>query len=650
MKKMSSLEIRRGASSAIALLSLFAGCKDLGSGSRDVPHYDAKAFYETTTLRSISFAPEGDAVLFNSDQSGVFNAYQVPVAGGAATMLTDSKSDAITGVSFFPKDRRLVFEKDRGGNELNHVYVRELDGKVVDLTPGEKLKAKFMSWSGDDQSMFISTNERDPNFFDLYRYSAGDYSRTLLFLNQGGFDLGDVSLDGHWLALTKASDNTDSDIFVWSTADSATAPRKITPHSGKASYNSPAFSADSREIYYTSDAGGEFQRLWSQVLESGDQKLVFESPWDVESVSFSRDGRYRVLTMNVDARTQIAIEDLKSHSQVALPNLGNLDIQDIDISRDGTKLACLAWSDTSPADVFVIDLAAKKAQQLTHTLNPAIDEHNLAHAQVIRFASFDGLAIPALLYKPLDASSSHRTPALLWIHGGPGGQSRVGYSASIQHLVNHGIAVLAVNNRGSSGYGKTFYHLDDRKHGEVDLDDCVWAKKWLTEQAWCDKTHIGIEGGSYGGYMVLAALAFRPEEFTIGIDQFGVANWVRTLESIPPWWASRRDSLFAELGDPAVDRERLMKQSPLLHADQIRRPLLVVQGANDPRVMKAESDEIVAACKRNNVPVEYLLFPDEGHGFQIKANRIAASEAFLKFAEQYLKPQETTYRPPIMAR
>jgi prolyl oligopeptidase len=227
-------------------------------------------------------------------------------------------------------------------------------------------------------------------------------------------------------------------------------------------------------------------------------------------------------------------------------------------------------------------------------------------------------------------------PALLWIHGGPGGQSRTGYNPTIQHLVNHGIAVLAVNNRGSSGYGKTFNHMDDKKHGEVDLDDCVWAKKWLGEQSWCDGEHVGIMGGSYGGYMVLAALAYRPEEFTLGIDIFGVSNWLRTLESIPPWWASFRDSLYAEIGDPVADRERLTKQSPLFHADKIRRPLLVVQGANDPRVLKVESDEIVAACQRNKVPVEYLQFPDEGHGFQKKANRIAASEAFLSFAERYL--------------
>lgn len=241
----------------------------------------------------------------------------------------------------------------------------------------------------------------------------------------------------------------------------------------------------------------------------------------------------------------------------------------------------------------------------------------------------------AILYKPRDANPAARVPALVWVHGGPGGQSRLGYSPTIQYLVNHGYAVLAVNNRGSSGYGKTFYHLDDRKHGDVDLQDCVFGRKYLASLDWVDGARVGIIGGSYGGYMVAAALAFEPDAFDVGIDIFGVTNWVRTLESIPAWWSAMRDSLYAELGDPATDKERLMARSPLFHAKNIKKPLLVVQGANDPRVLKVESDELVAAVKANNVPVEYLVFDDEGHGFQ-KKNQIAAVDKYVAFLDRYL--------------
>ncbi len=292
-------------------------------------------------------------------------------------------------------------------------------------------------------------------------------------------------------------------------------------------------------------------------------------------------------------------------------------------------------SDTSPRNLYVLDLDSGRHRKLTNSLGD-IDESRLAPSTTIRYPSFDGLKIPALLYQPHGASSSQKAPALVWVHGGPGGQSRVGYNEFVQLLVNHGYGVLAVNNRGSSGYGKTFNHLDDQKHGEVDLKDCVFGRRYLEKLDWVDSERIGIIGGSYGGYMVVAALAFEPEVFDVGVDIFGVTNWLRTLESIPPHWASFREYLYAEMGDPATDRERLERISPLFHADQIQKPLLVIQGANDIRVLRAESDEIVEAVRKNGAPVEYLVFEDEGHGFRRKENRIRAANVYLDFLGKYL--------------
>jgi dipeptidyl aminopeptidase/acylaminoacyl peptidase len=207
----------------------------------------------------------------------------------------------------------------------------------------------------------------------------------------------------------------------------------------------------------------------------------------------------------------------------------------------------------------------------------------------------------------------------------------------VQYLVNHGYVVLGINNRGSSGYGKTFFAADDKKHGHEPLLDCVDAKKYLQSLDYVDRDRIAIIGGSYGGYMVLAALAFHPNEFVAGVDLFGVANWIRTLESIPSWWEAQRVALYTEMGDPVADRKMLEDVSPLLHADLIRKPLIVLQGANDPRVLKVESDEVVAAVKKNNVPVEYIVFPDEGHGFTKKKNQIEGYSAVLKFLDRYVK-------------
>jgi len=256
----------------------------------------------------------------------------------------------------------------------------------------------------------------------------------------------------------------------------------------------------------------------------------------------------------------------------------------------------------------------------------------------VRFKARDGMTIPNFLWKPHQATPARKAPALVWVHGGPGGQTVPAYNATIQYLVNHGYAVLAINNRGSSGYGKTFFAADDRKHGREPLWDCVDAKKYLQTLDYVDPDRIGIIGGSYGGYMVLAALAFEPQEFKVGVDLFGVANWIRTLESIPAWWEGQRTALYAEMGDPVKDRKMLEEVSPLLHANLIRRPLLVLQGANDPRVLKVESDEVVAAVKKNGVPSEYIVFPDEGHGFTKKANQIAGYSAILRFLDAHLKP------------
>jgi len=285
------------------------------------------------------------------------------------------------------------------------------------------------------------------------------------------------------------------------------------------------------------------------------------------------------------------------------------DITSISIS-DSEKFARLTvGTSKAPGNLYLYNFETGDIKELTNTLNPEINPDHLVNAEVVRYQSFDGLDIPAIYYKPLEASADNKVPALVWVHGGPGGQSRVGYRSLIQYMVNQGYAVLAVNNRGSTGYGKTFYKMDDLNHGDKDLKDCIYGKKYLQTLNYIDADKIGIIGGSYGGYMTMAALAFAPEEFEVGVNIFGVTNWLRTLKSIPPYWESFRESLYKEVGDPySADSTRLYNISPLFHAENVTKPLMVLQGANDPRVLQVESDEIVAAVEKNGVPVEYVIF------------------------------------------
>lgn len=621
---------------AAALCSLALASSACADEKTAIPRYDARTFYGTTSYGGSSFSPDESRILFSSDADGVFNVYSIPVAGGEPTKLTNSTTHAVTGVGYFPRDERILVTQDEGGNELNHLYVRELDGTLRDLTPGKGLKASFAGWSGDLNHFYVTTNERDKNYFDLYRYDTKNYDRKLLFKNTGGFGQLDVSRDGRRVALLKVRNNSDNDIYLWNADQPDKDPVKITKHEGDVEHGVQGFSPDSKHLYFSSNGGGEFARVWAFDVATGDKKVAAEDKWDVMGLQDSWNGRYRSVGVNADARTVVNITDTKTGQPVKLPNVGTANVTGGNFSRSENLLAFYVGGDTSPADLFVLDLRNGQHRKLTSALNPKVKPEHLVSATVVRYPSFDNLPIPALLYKPHGASANHKVPALVWVHGGPGGQSRVGYSPDIQFLVNNGYAVLAVNNRGSSGYGKTFFHQDDRKHGDVDLKDCVYGRKYLESLDWVDKSKVGIIGGSYGGYMTCAALAFQPDAFDVGIDIFGVTNWLRTLSSIPPWWAAARDSLYAELGDPATDSDRLKKISPLFHAKNIRKPLLVVQGANDPRVLKVESDEMVAAVRSNGVPVEYVIFPDEGHGFRKKENRITAAEAYRTFLDTHL--------------
>jgi prolyl oligopeptidase len=601
------------------------------------PRYDARTFFDTISMFGASFSHDGARILVSSNATGVFNVYAQPVAGGAPVQLTKSTTDSNFAISYFPGDDRYLYSVDGGGNELTHIWVAEKDGTAKDLTPGEKAKAMFRGWSKDRKSFYIATNEREPKFFDLYRYATDGYARTIVFQNDAGFQLGDVSPDGKWLSLTKVINNADTNVYIADLAAKKKAePKLITKHTGTVENRARGFTPDNKKLIYTTDGEGEFAQAWSYDLKSGKRAVEAKASWDVNDVGFSENGKYRVVVTNEDARSVLKVTTKKG-DEVAAKELPAGDIVDVEFDRAEKQMALYLSSDRTPADLYVIDLGTGASKRLSSNLNPKVNPEHLVQTTVVRYKSFDGLEIPALLYKPLDAAPDARVPAVVWVHGGPGGQSRIGYSALLQYLVNHGYAVLAVNNRGSSGYGKTFFHMDDKKHGDVDLKDCVFARTYLATLDWVDGSRVAIMGGSYGGYMTVAALAFEPDAFDAGVDIFGVTNWVRTLESIPPWWAAMRDGLYAEMGDPATDKERLTARSPLFHAKNIKKPLLVIQGANDPRVLKVESDEIVAAVKKNGVPVEYLVFDDEGHGFQKRKNNIAAAEKYVAFFNRYLK-------------
>ncbi len=606
-----------------------------GSGSFAAPkRYSIEQFMASTRVSGASFSADEKRILFSSNASGIFNVYAMPVGGGEPQALTKSSTDSNYAVGFFPQDDRVLFTRDQGGNEDNHLYVRELDGTEKDLTPGSKLKAIFASWAHDGSAFYVATNERDPRFHDLYRYDAKTYDRSLVYKNEQGLSVSDISRDGRWIALVKTNTTADSDLYLYDTRSQET--RHITPHQGVASYEAAGFMPDGKRLLMLSNEGSEFSRIVAYDLASGAKSEFEKADWDIVYSEYSHDGRYRVTGINADASIQVRISG-PDGKPVALPKLPEGQIRGAHFSRSGSKLAFYINGDRSPSNLFVYDFGRQQLSQLTQSLSREIDPQDLVEGRIVRFKSFDGLTIPSVYYQPKGASPEAKVPAVVLVHGGPGGQTMRGYSALSQYLANQGYAVLGINNRGSSGYGKSFYTADDGKHGREPLWDCIEAKTYLASTGVIDPDRIAIMGGSYGGYMTLAALTFRPEAFKVGIDIFGVSNWLRTLESIPPYWESFRQALYQEVGDPVKDKDFLIATSPLFHAKNIRVPLMVIQGANDPRVIKPESDEIVAAAKARGVPVDYLVFEDEGHGFAKKKNEAEAYRRIAQFLDTHLR-------------
>ena len=621
----------------LVFFTLIISCKESTEGDSAeviVPdQYTIEQFMDNENAFANGFSVDKSTVLMTSNRSGIYNMYTTPVGGGELTPVTQSDSASVFGISYFPKDDRILFRMDGNGDEIYKIFMKDGD-EIKRLTPAENVRALFRGWSREQNSFFYGSNERDPRFMDHYEMNLQDFSSKMIWQNDEGMNFGGMSPDRKFIALTKSINTNDSDLFIMNMETG-----EKTKINDNLSGNTPQdFTADSKYFYYTTDDGAEFSYVMRYNLGDGSKERVLSKDWDINSYYFSRNDKYQITFSNEDAKTVMVVTEVASGNVVEFPEFENQEISGASFSMDETMALLSVGGSHTPTNSYAYNLETKELNQLTDVLNDEIDGSHLVSASVVRFESFDGLEIPAIYYKPHQASAENPVPALVWVHGGPGGQSRQGYNSTIQYLVNHGYAILAVNNRGSSGYGKTFYKMDDRNHGDKDLKDCIAGKDWLKTQEVIDGEKIGILGGSYGGYMTMAALTYAPEEFQVGVNIFGVTNWIRTLKSIPPWWESFKDALYTEMGDPNTeDSIRLKKISPLFHTQNVTKPLIVLQGAQDPRVLKVESDEIVEGVKNNGVPVEYVLFEDEGHGFVKKENQIEAYGKIKEFLDKYLK-------------
>ena len=616
----------------IAFSLLFVSCQQDVDPNLKV--YGIEDFFDNGSISGGYFSTNEEKIIFSSNQSGIFNVYEANIQTGKINQLTASNKESFFVRAYVPDGNDFIYSADNGGNEINHLFLKKEDDTVIDLTPVANEKSIFYKWSNDNQFLYYLSNKRDSRYFDLYKMKIGQWIPEIIYKNEDNFSLSDISNDEKYLLLSKSITTSENNFYLFDINEN----KRIKISSLPGSYSSAGFSNDNNSFFYITDINNEFSYLNKYDIESMESSIIYETEWDVMYSYLSKNEKYRIIGVNEDGKNSVKVIEVDSNLPIKFPSFNNEDISSVSFSESEQKIRLTVGSSKMPNDLFVYDIEAENLKKITNSLNPKIDSKSLVSAQVIRYKSFDGLEIPAIYYKPLSASKNNKVPALVWVHGGPGGQSRMGFNPLIQYLTNNGYAILAVNNRGSSGYGKSFYKMDDKNHGEKDLQDCVWGKKWLQKQEYIDENKIGIIGGSYGGYMTMAAMTFTPDEFMVGVNIFGVTNWIRTLKSIPTFWEASRKALYDELGDPYTsDSIRLKKISPLFHADKVKNPVMVLQGANDPRVLQIESDEIVEELIKNDIPVDYVIFEDEGHGFRKKENQIEGYRKIKSFLDLYLK-------------
>jgi len=545
----------------------------------------------------MSFSHDDRLAAFQSDAGGRLDLWVKPLDGGPARQVTRVEG-FIGKFAFSPADDVLAYEADVGGDELPHLFLTDSNGSAprdvtADYPKGRR--TRFVQWAPDGKTFLYLSNLRDEKLLDFYEYDLASGRSHLLWIATGSLAFGAADRAHLRFVLRETLSDKDSNLWLFERGEKQ--PILLTRHRGDVLYQPLDFTRDGK-LLFTSDQEGEYTGLYSMDLATKRSSPLAQQPWDVDSAAESLRHRYRYVAINADGTTRLSVQDLQSGKAVALPEAplaGGWFPSDF--SPGERYLGVFLRTDATPSTPYALDLQTGEARKLDEPLTPSLRGRSMVVGESVRVPSFDSKPVPAFAYRP------PRDPvaAIILVHGGPTSQSRRTFGAFTQYLVSKGYAVLVPNVRGSTGYGKSWTRLDSHDLGGGPLQDVVACKWWLVGNAAVPDDKVVVMGGSYGGYMALAAEAFAPDEFAANVDYFGVSD-LKTLGAV----------------------------------DRMKRPLLVVQGDHDPRVTKEQSDRIVEALRARKVPVEYLVLDNEGHGFSRTDSMLRAYGATDAFLDRYL--------------
>lgn len=606
---------------------------------------DYERFVNVRRAYGPSFSPVGDRIAFVADLGGVPQVFAVPPRGGWPEQLTFTQ-ERIGLVAFGPEvegvAERMIVGTDVGGDERIQLHLLSAHGEVMrPLTARLDAMHLFGGWSPDGRRIAFAANRRDGTNFEVYVQDVDSGEERELYRAEGQCSVEAWAPDGQHLIVSSIESSSQNDLVEVSLADGSS--RRLTPHKGTAVFLRPAYDPSGRDIYVLTDRDSDAVALARLDRETLGLETVVDVGWDVEDLAFSPDGSRLAYLVNVDGYSELYVRELRSRQtrQIRLPAgvvargfVGNWSDRLV-WSPSGNTLALSFTSARETQNVWLADVAAGRASRLTMATQAGIPAEELVDARLVRYPTFDRREIPAFLYAPRGASPDGQRAAIVLIHGGPESQARPAFDPTVQYFAHRGYVVLAPNVRGSTGYGKSYHHLDDVEKRMDAVADAKAAADWLSQAGWAHPRRIAAMGQSYGGFMVLAGLCTYPETWVAGVDVYGLCNFVSFMENTHP---SRRRHRAAEYGSLEQHRAVLERISPINHVDRIAAPLLAIHGERDMRVPISETEQIVAALQARHVPVELIRLPDEGHGLVRLVNRLRVYPAIADFLERHLPP------------
>lgn len=579
--------------------------------------FEIKDFLEVKSAGGASFSPDGNQVAYLSNATGTSQIFLVAAQGGEPVQLT-SYDDAVSFVLFSPTKNVLIFGKSEGGNEQTQLYLLDLTSRqVTSLTAEPKFRHDFGGWSPDGDRICFASNKRNGKDFDVYVMDVSTLEKHCIFV-EGEWSAADgFSPQGTYVVVRKKHANTNTDLYLCNLITGAV--DHITPHEGQVYYAAPRWLPDESAFFLVTDQDREFKGLARYSLIEKKFEDVFTPGFDVEGTAIDTTGTNIAICTNEAGYERAAIYDALTLEPLScrLP-AGN--VYRTRFSQDGHFLAFSLGDSCHTSDVWILSLETGEARQLTHS-HQGVPPDAMVEPELFHFASFDGLSIPAFVYRPKGIKDGTKVPVIINIHGGPEGQYQPTYQPVMQYFVQHGYAVIAPNVRGSSGYGKSYMALDDVEKRLDSVKDIVALREHIATIPDLDATKIALIGGSYGGYMVLACMTFYPKLWVAGVDVVGIVNFITFLENTAGYRRALRE---AEYGSLENDRAVLEKISPIHSIENIEAPLLVIHGANDPRVPLSEAEQVVSRLKAAGRRVELLVYPDEGHGIHKLKNKLDA--------------------------